>query len=44
MPLDVEEINEVVAQAIAELQANSPKDIGKDTKPVLRKFAGKEST
>lgn len=40
MPVGEEEINEVVAQAIAELQANSPKDIGKDMKSVFRKFAG----
>src|SRR5262245_21947640 len=36
-----EEIGQVVKQVIAELQAASPKDIGRVMKAVMAKFAGK---
>jgi uncharacterized protein YqeY len=35
------EIEGVVAQVISELQASSPKDIGKVMKSVMEKFSGK---
>jgi uncharacterized protein len=36
-----EEIKEVVAQAIGELQASSPKDVGKVMKLVMERFSGR---
>ena len=39
--VSAEEIGQVVKQAIAELQADNPKDIGRVMKTVMAKFAGK---